>query len=297
MKNKLALFLTAACTLGVCVRPAVCIAAARDALALCADALLPSLFVFFVLSGLLLRLGLPELMQKPLAPLCRHWFGVNGCGASAVLLGFVSGYPVGTLSVKTLYQSGKISKTEAERLLAFCNNSGPLFVLGSVGTVMLGDAKAGVTLYMCHVLAAVTVGFLFRFYKHTQLPRPQKSTAFCVQPLGAAVADSVRAAVNNMLYVCGFTVLFAVLLALLPESVILNGLLEITNGCGAVCVLPLPFAQKMRLVSLVLGFGGVSVHMQLAGILADTDLSVKTSLAGKGLQAVLSYIYVYCFVR
>ena len=292
MKNKLSLILTAVATVGVCVYSESCIRAAKAALLLCANALLPSLFVFFVLSGLLVRLGLPSILEKPFSRICRPLFGVNGSGAAAVILGFVSGYPVGTVCIKDLYQSGQISKTEAERLLAFCNNSGPLFVLGTVGTVLLGSAQAGRTLYLCHALAAITVGMLFQLHRMHDRPRPYKKAYFHAQPLTAALSDSIRAAVNNILYVCGFTVLFAVVLAMLPKHAILSGILEITNGCSSVCALPLPLAQKMRFLSLVLGFGGISVHLQIAGILADTDLSAKTCIIGKVLQAVLSYIYV-----
>lgn len=295
MKNRLALLLTAAVTVGTCICSENCIRAARGALLLCANALVPSLFVFFVLSGLLVRLGLPQVLEKPFSYICRPLFGVNGSGAAAVILGFVSGYPVGTVCIKSLYQSGQLSKTEATRLLAFCNNSGPLFVLGTVGTVMLQSAWAGRVLYLCHVLAAITVGMLFRLYKPGDRPRAYKRAVFHAQPLSAALADSVQAAVKNIFYVCGFTVLFAVLLALLPQSALLGGILEITNGCSAVCSLPLPLADKMRLASLVLGFGGVSVQLQIAGILSDTDLSAKTCLAGKLMQAVLSYMYVTAF--
>ena len=65
MKNKFSLIFTAVATVGVCVYSESCIRAAKAALLLCANALLPSLFVFFVLSGLLVRLGLPSLLEKP----------------------------------------------------------------------------------------------------------------------------------------------------------------------------------------------------------------------------------------
>lgn len=292
MKRKLALTVTLLLTAGVCIVPERSITAARAALALCATALLPSLFVFFVLSGLLLRLGLGQLLQKKTAWLFRSLFAVGGSGAGALLLGWVSGYPVGTTCVKTLYQSGQISKTEAERLLAWCNTTGPLFVLGTVGSVLLGDAHAGRMLYACHLAAALTVGLLFRFYKPTHRPRANAEIIFHAEPLGTAIAQSIHAAVKNMLYVCGLTVVFAVVISFLPDAPLLRGALELTNGTAAIAATAMPTARKLRLLSLVLGFGGVSVHLQIAGILSDCDLSAKTCVAGKVLQAVFSYIYV-----
>lgn len=301
MRKRLELWLVCGLTLGVCIAPEVGIRAAGEALSLCARALVPSLFVFFVLSGLLVRLGLAAATEKPLSRICRPLFGVGGSGMTAILLGFVSGYPVGTLCVKTLYQNGALSKTEAERLLAFCNNSGPLFILGTVGTVLLGNPIAGAILYLCHVLSAISVGILFRFYRHSEQPRPCRTAVFHAQTLSTAVGESVRAAVENMLYVCGFTILFSVLIALLdaflPPNLLLSGLFEMTNACNRIAAQTSPLSAKLPLLSLVLGFGGLSVHLQLRGILSGTDLSAKTCLIGKVLQAILSYIYVFCFLR
>ncbi len=292
MKHKILLLLTVAFTVCVCLYSSESISAARAALALCADALLPSLFVFFVLSGLLLRLGLAEALAKPFSRLLPKLFCVSGSGASALLLGFISGYPVGAVCVKTLYQRGSIGKAEAERLLAFCNNAGPVFVLGTVGSVLLKNARAGWILYLCHILAALTVGVLYRFYLPHEKPRPYARAVFCAAPFGQALSESMHAAVTNIGYVCGFTVFFAVLLAFLPDKLFLRAVLEMTNGCSSICALSIPPADKTRLLSLVLGFGGASVHLQLAGILSDTDLRMSACVTGKLLQAVLSYLYI-----
>ncbi len=292
MKRKLALMLTLCMLLLLCFYPGRATNAAHEALVLCAGALVPSLLVFFVLSGILMRLGFAQILQNKFAWLFRALFGIGGSGAGALVLGWVSGYPVGTVCVKTLYQNGEISKTEAERLLAFCNTTGPLFVLGTVGGALLLDAHAGRILYLCHIAAALTVGIVFRFYKPADRPRKNIEARFCAYSLSAALTQSIHAAVKNILYVCALTVVFAVIMAYFPDAPLLRAVLELTNGCNAIAAMALPLSSKLRLLSLVLGFGGACVHLQIAGILSDCDLSVKTCLAGKVLQAVFSYIYV-----
>ena len=81
-------------------------------------------------------------------------FGVGEAGAAAFILGIVSGYPLGAVTAGQLYESNYLTKTEAERLCAFCNNSGPLFIIGSVGAAIYGNAGIGIMLYLFHILAS-----------------------------------------------------------------------------------------------------------------------------------------------
>ncbi len=62
-----------------------------------------------------------------------------GIGAYAFIMGIISGYPVGAKIVTEFRKNGNCSRAEAERLLAFTNNSGPLFIIGTVGVSMFGN--------------------------------------------------------------------------------------------------------------------------------------------------------------
>jgi nucleoside recognition membrane protein YjiH len=53
-------------------------------------------------------------------------------GAYAFLMGIVSGYPIGAKIVSDFKAQNLCTDIECERLLAFTNNSGPLFIIGTV---------------------------------------------------------------------------------------------------------------------------------------------------------------------
>lgn len=110
-------------TAGLVAAPGEAIAGAKDGLVLCFNVIVPSLFPFFVLSSLVVDLGLAAYLGRALEGLMRPLFRVSGSCAAAVALGFIGGYPVGARTALQLYQQGLCSKPEAERLLAFCNNS------------------------------------------------------------------------------------------------------------------------------------------------------------------------------
>ena len=151
--------------------PGEAMGAMRDGLKLCGNVIVPSLFPFFVLSSLVVELGMSRYLGRLFQPVMAPLFRVNGACASALALGFVGGYPVGARTAISLYQSGQCSKTEAERLLAFCNNSGPAFIFGVVGAGVFGSGALGLLLYLVHMAASLLVGLLFRFYRPGEGPR------------------------------------------------------------------------------------------------------------------------------
>ncbi len=152
------------CALALICWPKETSAAVQEGLALCYNVIIPSLFPFFILTSLVISLGLAGYLGRLLEPVMRPLFHVGGPCAAALALGFVGGYPVGARAALTLYQSGQCTKTECERLLAFCNNSGPAFILGVVGAGIFADSRVGLLLCLTHALASVCVGLVFRFY-------------------------------------------------------------------------------------------------------------------------------------
>ena len=116
------LLLTAAllaATAALVAAPQQAIEGAKKGLSLCGNVIVPSLFPFFVLSSLVVDLGLAAHLGRALEAVMRPLFRVGGSCAAAVALGFVGGYPVGARTALQLYQQGQCTKAEAERLLAY----------------------------------------------------------------------------------------------------------------------------------------------------------------------------------
>ena len=259
--------------------------AVRDALALCVQSVIPALFPFFVVSSLFIDLGCAAVLGRSLAPIMRRLFGVSGAGGTAFLLGIIGGYPVGGRTAGELYRSGQCEREECERLLAFCNNAGPSFILGIAGLGCFGSVRVGAWLYLIHVGAAVMVGLLFRSTSR-QMGRPEKTET----PRWAdALIEAVRGGAMSMVNICAFVVFFLVILRLfsrftgIQHGAIL-GIVEMTNGI-------LRLANDRRgfiWAAGLLGWGGLSVHCQTTAVLSGSGLSLKRYFIGKALQAAIS---------
>lgn len=141
------------------------LSAAKDGLSLFANSVLPSLLPFFIATELLSYTGIIEVLGRVLNRFMRPIFNVPGEGAFAFIMGIISGYPIGAKIVTNFRQNGICTKEEGERLLAFSNNSGPLFIIGTVGISLFFDTRTGILLFLSHILACISVGIVFRFWK------------------------------------------------------------------------------------------------------------------------------------
>lgn len=278
------------------VRSAVAGEAVRRGLTLCARSIIPALFPYFVVSGLFTSLGFAESVGRRLAPVTEHLFGVGGAGASALFLGLLGGYPVGGRTAGQLYRAGRLEKDEAQRLLAFCNNAGPSFILGVVGLGCFQSLRAGVLLYVIHALSAVLVGVLQK-----KKGRPRRSAPRPLSPpekILPAFIRSVQDSAGAMVRICGFVVFALVVQALLAELTGIThpaalGFIELTGGVVRLGSSPSDFVWAATL----LGWGGLSVHGQTAAVLAGTGLRMDRYFLGKLLQAAVSAVLAYMTVR
>ena len=135
---------------------------AAGALALCAGTVIPALFPFMAVAGMLVRLGFGQWLAPYMAGLTAPLFRLPGCAGSALLLGLVGGYPIGARTAAELYTSGALTRQEAERLLTFCNNSNPVFLVSVLGSGVFGSVRTGLWLWLIHVCSALLTGLLFR---------------------------------------------------------------------------------------------------------------------------------------
>ena len=305
MKKLLLPLLSAAVIALVLIFPGRATGYVRSSLDICVEMIVPTLFPFFVCSGILIYSGFGSFISRAFRFCMRPLFGVSEAGASAFVLGIISGYPLGALTAGQLYRGGYITKTEAERLCAFCSNSGPLFIIGSVGAALYSSTAIGVMLYGIHILAAVTVGVIFRFYKRGSYIAPPAVMTVPERNAGEIISEAMSGAVRNMLSVCGAVVFFGaagrLLLDILPLKgvfyALAAGMAEFTNGAVSTAALDIDTGAKLVMTAFIVGFAGLSVHAQTAAVTAGYGLSLVPYIVGKLLHALIAAAYTAVAVR
>lgn len=283
----------------ICVFSAQCTKSASDALDMCLYTLLPSLFPFFVFSRIFILSGGANLLAKRLSFITKPLFNLNGGGVVPIILGILCGYPVGAKSAAELYGDGALTKDEAQRLCGFCNNSGPLFLIGAVGGGMLSCPSAGVLLYAVHILSALSVGIIFRggktTFKNTSKSASKsasKSEILSENIFVIAVEDSAAAMIN----VFGYVIFFAVVTSFFKNPFLI-GIFEITNALKKISLSDFPLYQKFIFAAFLSSWGGFSVHMQTYGILSKYSLSFKKYLFSKLIHSIFALVYAVIAIK
>lgn len=292
------------------------------------NVVLPSLLPFFIVSDIMIQLGLVDFLSAMLNPIMKPLFNCPGHSSFVWIMSMASGYPMGAKLVASLYEEGSISKVEGQRMLAFCNTSGPLFMIGAVGIGMLQSPKAGKIIAVSHYTAALVLGLLFRFYGRQKesirvsSTKPRIKSAFqellmanskSNKSLGNILSSSVKSSMESQVLIGGFIILFSVIINLLiPEQAANNsnlsankwifsfprewqlmkplgaGILEITTGCQLLGDSIADFKNKLIAASFIIGWGGFSIHSQAISLLANTDLSIGLYLVSKFLHGLFA---------
>ena len=276
--------------------PARAAAGAASGLRLAAGVLIPSLFPVGVLAGALVRLA-PEGAAGPWpGRVFQALFGGSEAGAAPLVLGLLGGYPLGANLVCSLYREGRLSEAEARRLSGLCNNAGPAFLLGVVGTV-LGELRLGAALAGIQLLSVLLTGLLLREPWPVIQAAPKQGGK--VPGPGDALLSSLRDTALSMVFLTGTVVFFqaglACLEALLPLAslppfprALLAGSLELSGGVNA--LRGLSARTAFPAASLLIGWGGCCVHLQAAGALRAAKLPIGPYLRSKLLQGAICLI-------
>ncbi len=293
--------------------PKEMVEASKEGLILWFNNALPSLLPFIIGTNILISLGLVSFAGTILSYPMEKLFNVSGNGAFAWILGMTSGYPIGAKITSDLLLSGDITPVEAQRLTAFTNNSGPLFILGFVGVSLIGSTKAGVYILVCHYISSFILGLLFSMYKKNSVRKTQikqkklLKTAFTNmrnhqikdgRSIGAILSDSIKSSMETILSIGGFIILFSVINKAIYiigiKSPMLTGFLEITNGCKSVFSGEIT-VNKLILITGIISWGGLSIHAQAAGFLSKANIKISLYILSKILHCIISMIIALLF--
>ena len=129
----------------------------------------PSLFPFFIITRLLTMLGIGNLISKVLSKPLKYAYNSHPIGGYILLLSMISGYPIGAKLVSEYVKVGIIDVDDAKTIIPYTSTSGPMFILGVIGTQILGDYKAAVFVLISHFLAALINGVVFRLSTNSGL--------------------------------------------------------------------------------------------------------------------------------
>ena len=268
------------------------------------DVVFPSLLPFFILSDLMLGLGLVRALGVFLEPLMRPLFNVPGVGAFALSMGLAAGYPMDAVITAKFRENGECTRIEGERLLAFTNTADPLFMFGAVAVGMFKSPELGAMLAIAHYLSAFIVGVTFRFYGRKNEPKrpPQREFARRSAPIwkrayremmsarvedgrpfGRMLGDAVNDSVRTLLMIGGFIMFFSVFLRVLSEVGVISLVTPLFTGVFHLLRLNSHLIQPMINGIFEIDIGSASTAQASAPLIEKVSM-VSAIIAWSGLS-------------
>ncbi len=267
--------------------------------------MIPTLFPFMVLSGMMIRLHLSENFAGFFRPLLHPLFRLGNRCLYCIVIGFLCGFPMGAKVTADMYQYGQLSKKEAQFLLSFCNNIGPVFFTGFVLAFLPTQIPVAFYLFGMYGIPLL-YGLLLRYFFYEQNDSVCNAVRHPMQkpPAFAAALDaSIVSGISSIAKLGGYMIFFN-LLNVLPQLLLsampsLSGscripvslFMEITGGIA------LAGKNHPLLILTLLPFGGLSCIAQTYSMIADTDLSILPYTFHKLCQSALALFYYTIVLR
>ncbi len=210
----------------------------------------------------------------------------------------LGGFPTGAATISFLFKQNQITKKEAPLLLAICHAPSPLFVVGFVGIEILNKPISGwYMLALFHFVNIVMlVFFILKFRKLNTIPTGfHKEVDSSTSPL----IESIKSSLPTVLLVAATVIFFTTISFVLTETILrfvelpeglmvaVYSILEMTSGLAESHLLFANSKWLELIVLTILSIQGLSIHLQVAVLAKEAQISMVPYVLTRVVQAVL----------
>ena len=220
-----------------------------------------------------------------------------------LILSMISGFPSNARNTRMLYDKGLITLEEANHILIFTHFANPVFILTTVSLFFFHNEKLGIILLITHYFSNLILGIYFR---NKIKCNDSNYNDITHNNFGNIFISSIKKAIDTTITICGIVTVFLMLSSIIINTFSLNsyntmivkGILEITIGIEALSNLPISNCYKTVIASMIIAFGGISVHIQVLSQITGTKIKYIYFFMGRMYQMLISgaLTYIICIV-
>ena len=256
----------------------------------CLEVIIPSTFIFMVLSSFILSSGLYEtlfrLLYKPLGKFIK----TDRYIISVFLLSLVGGYPVGFKLLKDLIAENKNYSEIVTYCAPFCYCISPSFAVTMLGLGIFGSIEAGFIIYLSNVITCIIISVFYSCtHKLTINNTDKKQNIY-----NGKITESINSSVISLIKMCSVIIFFNSVITVfecfcseiviqMPDA--LKSILEISNILNYKSISP----SNLPYISSLASVGGVCVIFQCKSLI-ENSFSLNSFLISRLFAALISYI-------
>ena len=297
MKHKVFLFVIFLLFFFMMSVPDVVLSAAAGGLIMWFQTVLPTLFPFLVITGMMIKSDAVYYVSRLTGGMFSSLFHISGPAVFAVLGGFLCGYPMGAKITSDLIISNKLTREEGEYLLSFCNNTSPAFIVSYIFLQNLHKPDMALISLSALVLSPVFCSFLFRrWHKVESDSSVWKQKNLRKLTMGELLDDCITDSSETIMKIGGYIIVFQIvsaMMSLLPIhgflwDYILLPAVEITGGIRLLSNADLRFEIRYILIMALTSFGGLCAIFQTQCMVKESGLSIGCYIKEKLVTALVT---------
>ena len=255
--------------------------AAKESIDMCIKTVVPSVFPFLVLGG-----AMAAEIAGTNIPILEQLLHIPKGAAGYFLIGQLCGYPVGAKLLQDAMDRNEIDSSSAARMVSFCNNASPAFIIG-IMTPLFSDIRIAIILWFIQITSSLVLGMILPQTKEAKIRIKMQQT----QSITATMAGSIKGTAT----ICGWIVLLSILLAYINQPIIskvsplgeafLSGAIELTNGLFRLHKIQFE-SIRFAIGSVLLSLGGLCVLLQTKS--TAPNINIRAYLFARFMHAIIS---------
>ena len=233
----------------------------------------PNLFIFIILSKLLINYNFPYYIYKLFKSSYLYIF----------LIGLFSTTPTNTYIIKNIYQKKLINSNTATIYIMSSFFLNPLFLYSILNNIF--NYKIALKLIMISYLTNI---ILYLLFKNNDKIIPIKTRE---EKLSDCLIDIIKDIFPISFNILAMIIIFSLISIFLPNRLIaLKGILEVTNGLNLLLQSNYSNLVKEVLALIYINFGGICLLMQVKSVIKDTLINFNDYVLSRFYACIISSI-------
>lgn len=255
--------------------------------------IVPSLFPFFIISELLINYGFINIINKLTKNITYKLFHLSGNASFVFITSMLTGFPSSAKYINDLLQRKIISIDEASHLLMFTHFPNPLFVTGTIGTLLLNNNKLGYLVLISIYIGNVIIALLTR---PKELIKNDNHINMTQKGFVKVLIESIFNVFKTLILLLGIITVFLIVSNIIKiifnldgfSYSLVGGIFEMTQGIKNISSLNILPIYKVLTITAFIAFGGFSIHMQTFSILDEAKIKYKRYFICRILHVAIS---------
>ena len=263
------------------------------------NSLFPALFPMFVFSSILIDLGIIEIIAKSKSNILKKLFNINSSSIFIFIMSMFSGFPSSAKYINELYNKKLLTKYEAEKIILFSHFANPMFIIGTISLSFLNNKNLCFIIIFSHYIVNFIIGLCIRSFhinNDSNIDISYKNVN-----IGTSISKSILNTINTLLLILGTVTFFLIITTIidvnfnlnLPLKTIIFSITEMTQGIRHISLLNISLKLKCTFITMILSFGGLSIHLQTFSIINDLKLKYSHYLLSRIVHCLTSGIITF----